>query len=118
MDKWSSLITPHLTARLRHTSVPSVGVVMASKATPRRRKVGARASTVTRMCSINPTGVVFVNTAPLEVSSELTLTIQTTVLGSKREWTVQGWVVECSLQESDYQVTLLFSDLPNGLQQV
>ena len=70
------------------------------------------------MCSINPTGVVFVNTAPLEVSSELTLTIQTTVLGSKREWTVQGWVVECSSQESDYQVTLLFSDLPSGLQQV
>jgi hypothetical protein len=91
---------------------------MASKATPRRRKVGAHASTVTRMCSINAIGVVFVNTAPLEVSSELTLTIQTTVLGSSREWTVQGWVVECSLQESDYQVTLLFSGLPKGLQNV
>lgn len=91
---------------------------MASKATPRRRKVGAHASTVTRMCSINATGVVFVNTAPLEVSSELTLTVQTTVLGSTREWTVQGWVVECSSRETDYQVTLLFSDLPKGLQQV
>ena len=33
-------------------------------------------------------------------------------------WTVHGWVVECSIQESDYQVTLLFSDLPKGLQQV
>src|SRR5207253_9554201 len=93
-------------------------VVMASKATPRRRKAGVHASTVTRMCSINLTGVVFVNTAPLEVSSELTLTIQTTVLGSKREWTVQGWVVECSSQATDYQVTLLFADLPSGLQQV
>jgi hypothetical protein len=91
---------------------------MASKATPRRRKVGARASTVTRMCSINATGVIFVNTSPLEVSSELTLTIQTTVLGSARDWTVQGWVVECSMQESGYQVTMLFSDLPKGLSQV
>ncbi len=70
------------------------------------------------MCSINATGVVFVNTAPLEVSTELTITIQTTVLGSTRDWTVQGWVVECSMQESDYQVTLLFSDLPKGLRQV
>jgi hypothetical protein len=48
----------------------------------------------------------------------LTLTVQTTVLGMTRDWTVQGWVVECSIQESDYQVTLLFSDLPKGLQQV
>jgi hypothetical protein len=70
------------------------------------------------MCSINATGVVFVNTAPLEVSTELTLTIQTTVLGSTRDWTVQGWVVECSRQEGHYQVTLLFSDLPTGLRQV
>jgi hypothetical protein len=70
------------------------------------------------MCSINPTGVVFVNSAPLEVSSELTLTVQTTLLGTTREWTVQGWVVECAMQENDYQVTLLFSDLPKGLQQV
>jgi hypothetical protein len=91
---------------------------MASKATPRRRKSGAETTTVTRMCSINATGVVFVNTAPLEVSSELTLTVQTTVLGVTRDWTVHGWVVECSIQESDYQVTLLFSDLPKGLQQV
>src|SRR3954470_3040464 len=91
---------------------------MASRATPRRRKSGADASTVRRMCSINPTGVIFVNTAPLEVSSELTLTVQTTLMGVTREWTVHGWVVECSIQESDYQVTLLFSDLPKGLQQV
>ena len=70
------------------------------------------------MCSITETGVVFVNTTPLEVSSELTLTVQTTVLGLTREWTVQGWVVECSTQDSAYQVTLLFSDLPKGLRQV
>jgi hypothetical protein len=70
------------------------------------------------MCSINATGVVFVNTAPLEVSSEVTLTIQTTVLGLSRDWTVQGWVVECSKEGGDFQVTLLFSDLPKGLQQV
>ncbi len=90
---------------------------MASRATSRRRGKGAGASTVTRMCSINATGVIFVSTAPMEVSSELTLTVQTTVLGLTREWTVQGWVVECSSQDDDYQVTLLFSDLPAGLQQ-
>ena len=70
------------------------------------------------MCSINPTGVVFVNTKPIEVSSELTLTVQTSVFGATREWTVHGWVVECSRQEADFQVTLLFSGLPKGLQQV
>jgi hypothetical protein len=31
---------------------------------------------------------------------------------------VQGWVVECSKKGRDYQITLLFSDLPKGLQQV
>jgi hypothetical protein len=91
---------------------------MASKATPRRRKADSCASTVTRMCSINATGVVFVNTVPLDVSVELTMTIQTTMLGLTREWTVRGWVVECSGQDTDYQITLLFSDLPKGLQQV
>lgn len=95
---------------------------MASKAKQRRGKVSAGGSTVTRMCSINATGVVFENTAPLEVCSELTLSIQTRVFGLTREWTVQGWVVECAHMRCEniggYQVTLLFSGLPKGLQQV
>lgn len=70
------------------------------------------------MCSVHETGLVFVSTLPLEVSSELTLTIQTSVFGITRDWAVQGWVVECSKQGSDYQITLLFSGLPKGLQQV
>lgn len=70
------------------------------------------------MCSIHETGLVFVSKVPLEVSSELTLTIQTTVFGLTKDWAVQGWVVECSKKGSDYQITLLFSDLPKGLQQV
>jgi hypothetical protein len=95
---------------------------MASKARQRRGKTGAGGSTVTRMCSINSTGVVFENTVPLEVCSELTLSIQTRVFGLTREWTVQGWVVECAHMRcgnsGGYQVTLLFSGLPKGLRQV
>ena len=74
------------------------------------------------MCSINSTGVVFVNTVPIEVSSELTLTVQTSLLGVTHDWTVHGWVVECSPVQDDgavrHQVTLLFSDLPAGLKHV
>ena len=70
------------------------------------------------MCSIQSTGLVFVNTQPLEVSSELTLSIQTSVLGASREWKVQGWVVECSQEGEEYRVTLLFSDLPGGLREI
>lgn len=78
-------------------------------------------ATATRMCSITSTGVVFLNATALEVSSEITLTVQTRLLGGAEEWTVQGWVVECCpALENDryYQVTLLFSDLPTALQQI
>lgn len=74
------------------------------------------------MCSINSTGVVFLNTKPLEVSSELGIVVQTTVLGVTHDWSVRGWVVECRAERpgvaGSYQVTLLFSDLPKGLQQI
>ncbi len=70
------------------------------------------------MCSIQSTGLVFVNTKPLEVSSELTLSIQTSLLGVSKEWKVQGWVVECSREGKEYRVTLLFSNLPSGLSEI
>lgn len=70
------------------------------------------------MCSIQSTGLVFVNTSPLEVSSELTLSIQTSVFGMVNEWKVHGWVVECSREAEAYRITLLFSDLPGALRQV
>jgi hypothetical protein len=73
------------------------------------------------MCSITSTGVVFLNAKALEVSSEITLTVQTNILGSEHEWNIRGWVVECvpsEQQQSAFQVTLLFSDLPKGLQQI
>lgn len=73
------------------------------------------------MCSISSTGVVFLNASALEVSSEITLTVQTNILGRGQEWNVQGWVVECvpaEEQQSTFKVTLLFSNLPKGLQQI
>ncbi|HSJ03381.1 MAG: hypothetical protein ACAI34_10985 [Verrucomicrobium sp.] len=75
------------------------------------------------MCSISPTGVVFASRQPMEVSSELALTIKTDLLGLHREWSVQGWVIECTpllpdQKHAEYQVTLLFSEMPNGLQQL
>ncbi|WP_206026295.1 hypothetical protein [Roseimicrobium sp. ORNL1] len=94
---------------------------MASKAKSRRTKLQARKCTATRMCSISSTGVVFLNARALEVSSEITLTVQTNILGSGQEWTVQGWVVECVPAEEPqncFKVTLLFSNLPKELQQV
>jgi hypothetical protein len=70
------------------------------------------------MCSINPTGVVFETSRPLDISSELALTIQTDLLGLSREWSVQGWVIDCTPVNSEFQVTLLFSEVPQGLQQL
>jgi hypothetical protein len=73
------------------------------------------------MCSISSTGVVFLNASALEVSSEITLTVQTNILGCCQEWTIQGWVVECVPAEEPrgtFKVTLLFSSLPKELQHV
>jgi hypothetical protein len=75
---------------------------------------------VTVLCSVNSTGLVFLATKRLKVCSEVTLTVQTSALGDTRDWTVQGWVVECRScrkpqTSSRYKVTLLFSDLPAEL---
>ena len=74
------------------------------------------------MCSINPTGLVFLSTREFDISSELSLTIQTSVLGVSRDWDVMGWVVECaeetSAVELSHQITMLFSNIPAGLQQL
>lgn len=71
---------------------------------------------------MNSTGVVFRNTKPLEVSSELTLTVQATVLGMTSDWSVRGWVVECQPERAaatdSFRVTLLFSELPEGLRKL
>lgn len=68
---------------------------------------------------MNSTGAVFRNTRPLEVSSELTITVQATVLGMTSDWSVRGWVVECQPERvaaaASFRVTLLFSDLPEDL---
>ena len=53
---------------------------------------------------------------------EVGLVVQTSLMGRKREWSVQGLVVECQAkeakgkdEEAGFEVTLLFSDLPQGL---
>lgn len=96
---------------------------MGTQANQRKTQAAVGASVVTRMCSISATGVVFAASQPLEVSSELALTIQTDLLGLHREWSVLGWVVECApiaseSQGLEFQVTLLFSEMPAGLQQL
>ena len=93
---------------------------MASKA--KHERVSEAGNVLTRMCSINPTGLVFLTTKRFEISSELALTIQTNVPGITREWKVHGWVVECAdatfSEELGHKITMLFSDLPMGLQQL
>ena len=55
----------------------------------------------------------------LEVSSEVSITVQTQDSGVSQEWQLLGWVVECQMLLPEagehYQVTLLFSALPQGL---
>ena len=77
---------------------------------------------VEQLCSITTTGVVVTTHQELDVSSEVSITVQTSSLGMVREWQVQAWVVECRSMQDDedgrYQVTLLFSTLPHGLKQL
>lgn len=96
---------------------------MATRANQRKAKAASGGSVVTRMCSISTTGVIFASSRALEVSSELALSIQTDLLGLHREWSVQGWVIECTPLDAnasgpEYQITLLFSEIPAGLQQL
>lgn len=99
------------------------GKAMGTRANQRKAKAASGGSVVTRMCSISTTGVIFASSRVLEVSSELALSIQTDLLGLHREWSVQGWVIECTpldVSEAgpEFQVTLLFSEIPAGLQQL
>ena len=94
---------------------------MASKANQRRSSSDKR-DVITRLCSINTTGLVFYSSRRLKLSSEISFSIETKVFGFCQEWSLQGWVVECrhvrDQEDANYQITLLFSDLPKGLQQV
>ncbi|TLD68312.1 hypothetical protein FEM03_23190 [Phragmitibacter flavus] len=73
------------------------------------------------MSSISDTGLVFHSPQALVTGTEVGLTIQTSLLGYLREWSVQGWVVECECESDEaneelgFAVTLLFSDMPQGL---
>ncbi len=95
---------------------------MDPKATTRRtHKLKVRPCRATKLCSISSTGVVFLSGQPLEVSSDITLSVQTKIMGLESDWPVQGWVVECleCLENpGSYQVTLLFSELPSSLKKI
>jgi len=92
---------------------------MASQAEQRQTGIGG---IVEQLCSITTTGVVVTTRQELDVSSEVSITVQTSSLGMTREWQVQAWVVECRALGEDaegrFQVTLLFSALPRGLKQL
>lgn len=92
---------------------------MASKAKHHREFNGGESGEVTQLCSINGSGLVFVSRRKFPVSSELSLTVQTGDIGVEREWNVSGLVVECRNvkrgRNARYQVTLLFSELPDEL---
>jgi hypothetical protein len=91
---------------------------MASKA-KHQQKTATGGGLVTRLCSINSNGLVFLAPSRLEVSSDVTLMVQTNAPGVSREWEVRGWVVDCRVARCReglrYKVTLLFHDLPAGL---
>ena len=92
---------------------------MASKAKHQLKSAAGR-DLVTRLCSINPNGVVFLASSRIPLSTEVTLLVQTSSPSGSHEWEVQGWVVECRAARTGdglrYRVTLLFHDLPPGLQ--
>ncbi len=95
---------------------------MASKAKHHREINGGESDEVTHLCSINGSGLVFVCKRKFPVSSELSLTVQTGETGVEREWNVNGLVVECRNvkrgRHARYQVTLLFSELPDELKNI
>ncbi len=92
---------------------------MASKAKQRRR---IKADVVTQVCSITAVGAVFLATRRFTISSELTLNVETQILGLNQVWRVRGWVVACSHRQLEgvdgrhaYQISLIFEHIPNGL---
>lgn len=95
---------------------------MDSNSDNRRSKSGGSGKELTCLSSINSSGVVFIARHRMKVSSELTLAVQSCVLGLNFEWNVHGWVVECrQVRREDgrhFQVTLLFSTVPDSLRQI
>ena len=93
---------------------------MASKAKHQQKTATSGGGLVTRLCSINSNGLVFLASSRLEVSSDVTLAVQTSAPVVSHEWEVHGWVVDCRITRCRdglrYKVTLLFHDLPAGLQ--
>ena len=79
-------------------------------------------SEVRELCSISSAGVVLLCKHRMPLSSELSFSMETEVFGLHQEWTVKGWVVDCEAAQVGmvraYKVTLLFHDLPEGLEQV
>jgi hypothetical protein len=92
---------------------------MASKTKHQKKAAASGDGLVTRLCSINSNGLIFIASSRLEVSSEVTLAVQTSAPGVSHEWEVHGWVVDCRVAHCrdglGFRVTLLFHDLPAGL---
>ena len=95
---------------------------MASKAKHGKNSAPCGDEIVTRLCSINSSGLVFLTTRRFEVSSEVSLMVQTCTPGVSREWEVQGLVVDCRVARCReglrYKITLLLHSLPEGLQAI
>lgn len=95
---------------------------MASKAKHQQQSATGGGGLVTQICSIDSNGLVFLALSRLEVSSDVTMLLQTSTRGVVHEWEVRGWVVDCRATRCRgglrYKVTLLFHDLPAGLQGV
>ncbi len=95
---------------------------MASKAKHQKNSAASSDGLVTRLCSINTSGLVFLAASRLEVSSDVTLAVQTSAPGLSHEWEVHGWVVDCRIARCRdglrYKVTLMFHDLPAGLRSI
>lgn len=95
---------------------------MASKAKHQKNPAAASDGLVTRLCSINVNGLVFLASSRLEVSADVTLMVQTSAPGLSHEWEVHGWVVDCRIARCRdglrYKVTLMFHDLPTGLRAI
>jgi len=89
-------------------------------ANPRQTVTKDEHNVATRMCSIKPTGLIFESEERFEISSELGVVIETNLLGLVHEWTIMGWVVDCSgsSEGGGYNITVYFSELPKGMTQM
>ncbi len=83
---------------------------------------GGESDDAAQVCSINGSGIIFLCGKKFPVSSELVITVQACTLRPEQKWNISGLVVECRNvkrgRHARYQVTLLFSDLPDGLKNI